>query len=231
MKSKPRIGIIGGAGPMAGALLFEKIIRVSQNNGCKVDADFPFCFLMSYPFSAMLTQTYEKDIIEKQVEECFKCLETNNVSIAAIACNTLHSFLPKIPNSIELVHMIEETKNFVKMQGWKQPLILCSSTSALTKLHARYFCCRYPNPSLQNTVDLLIDKITEGCCFKKASELLEDLCKDEGPIVLGCTELTLLHDREPLKIEELCSPDSIVAEKIGQMIFQHEKSTLIKDHS
>lgn len=217
-----RIGIIGGAGPMAGALLFEKIIKVSQRYGCKVDADFPFCFLMSYPFAPMLTDAFDKNVLVEQLKLCFDCLVNNNVSIAAIACNTLHAFLPSSPEGIKFVHMIEETESYLKVKGWNNPLILCSSTSAQTKLHARYFSCRYPDRALQKTVDILIDEITEGCCLKEASESLSAMCKGEGPMILGCTELSLLHDREPLKIEELCSPDTIVSEKIGRMIFGHE---------
>ncbi len=229
--TKPRIGVIGGAGPMAGALLFEKIIHVSQKNGCKIDADFPYCILMNYPFSPMLTQGYDKNKLENELKECFDQMVKNNVSVAAIACNTLHAFITSIPESIQLVHMIEETKNYVHLQGWESPLILCSSTSAQVKLHARYFNCRYPNTSLQKTVDILIDKITEGCDLKEASELLSAACREEGPIVLGCTELTLLHDREPLQIDKLCNPDSIVAEKIGQIIFEDDKTISLRENS
>ena len=77
------------------------------------------------------------------------------------------------------------------------------------------------------------DTQLEECfaCLKEASELLSVVCNGEGPIVLGCTELTLLHDREPLIIEEVCSPDYIIAEKTGQKIFHHERTTSIKDFS
>lgn len=214
-----RVGLIGGAGPMAGALLFEKIITVCQKYGCKIDSEFPYCILLSYPFSPILTNAWDRDILKKELENCFRSLEMNQVSIVAISCNTLHSFLPDIPKNIVLVHMIEETQAYVNAKNWKDPLILCSSTSRSNKLHAQYFSCRYPNPHLQSTVDMLIDKITEGCCFKEASKLLSLMCKDEGPVVLGCTELTLLHERVPLELDEICSPDTIVAEKIGELIF------------
>jgi len=216
---KQRIGIIGGAGPMAGALLFEKIIEVSQWYGCKVDADFPFCSLINYPFAPMLTQGYDENVLSKQLEECFSILLGNGVTIAAIACNTLHAFLPSVPNEIRLIHMIEETKSYLELKGWDNPLILCSSTSARNRLHARYFNCRYPEESLQQTVDHLIDRITEGCCFAEASALLSNKCENEGAIVLGCTELSLLHNRAPLALSDICTPDSIVAEKIVRDVF------------
>jgi len=49
------IGIIGGAGPLAGALLFEQIIEICQKDyGCIRDFDFPSINLVSFPFSEML---------------------------------------------------------------------------------------------------------------------------------------------------------------------------------
>lgn len=204
---------------MAGALLFEKIIEASQKNGCKVDADFPFCFLMSYPFGPMLTSVFNAQALTEELAMCLDCLARNHVTIAAIACNTLHAFLPPIPEGIRLVHMIQETESYLKQKKWNNPLVLCSSTSAKTRLHASYFSCRYPSQALQKIVDELIDKITEGCNMGEAAEALSSLCMKEGPLILGCTELSLLHARAPLKLEELCCPNTIVSEKIGRMAF------------
>ncbi len=209
---------------MAGALLFEKIISVCQQHGCKVDADFPYCILINYPFSTMLTDDLEKKLLQNQLFECFNCLSTNQISIAAIACNTLHVFLPPLPKEIHLVHMIVETKEYVESIGWHEPLILCSSTSVQSKLHAQYFPCRYPDNALQKKIDNLIDEITRGCCLKNASKVLSDICNEEGPTILGCTELTLAHERTPLESKEICAPDSLVAEKIGKIIFKNENS-------
>jgi len=76
---------------------------------------------------------------------------------------------------------------------------------------------------LQKIIDHLIDEITRGCCLKEASHILNSMCKEEGPTVLGCTELTLLHEREPIELEEVCAPDSLVAEKICEIVFGNVK--------
>ncbi len=61
---KPKsIGIIGGAGPLAGALLLERILILSGSEyGCYKDADFPEVILLSFPFSEMLTP--ERDVLQ-----------------------------------------------------------------------------------------------------------------------------------------------------------------------
>jgi aspartate/glutamate racemase len=48
---KKKIGIIGGAGPMASRLLYKKIIQECQQNyGCKDDADFSRNYSYQFPF-------------------------------------------------------------------------------------------------------------------------------------------------------------------------------------
>lgn len=66
---KPKtIGIIGGPGPLAGAMLMDRVLRVCmQQYGCYRDRDFPRILLISFPFSKMLTA--EADI-EKRMQRC-----------------------------------------------------------------------------------------------------------------------------------------------------------------
>ena len=58
---KPKsIGIIRGAGPLAGAFLLKRILSLSgEVYGCYRDADFPQIFLISFPCSEMLCPDME----------------------------------------------------------------------------------------------------------------------------------------------------------------------------
>ena len=126
---KARMGIIGGAGPMAGALLFNKIIKICQQRyACASDADFPFISLVNYPFADMLTTEKNHAILSRQLDEVFRSFTDNRISICAIACNTLHTYLPPIPKELHLVHMIKETARVVSE---KNPLVLCTSLPIL----------------------------------------------------------------------------------------------------
>jgi len=219
-RSKPRIGIIGGAGPMAGALLFEKIIEICQKKyGCSRDSDFPYISLISYPFAEMLTAERNSQLIATHVEECFESFQSNDISIVAIACNTLHSFLPNLPKNLRLVHLIEETATYLREKEYMSPLVFCSNTSAEEKVHSRFFACRYPEQFVQMEVDALIDRILRGEDLNLISEQLSALAEDEM-LVLGCTELSILHEKAPLKLKQICDPNLIVAEKICHLTFQ-----------
>ncbi len=58
MKPIP-IGIVGGAGPLAGAALLERIFSLSGSlYGCYKDADFPKVLLLSFPFRKCCRQKW-----------------------------------------------------------------------------------------------------------------------------------------------------------------------------
>lgn len=220
LKAKFKIGIIGGAGPTAGAYLFQKIIAICQKKySCIHDGDFPHIILLNYPFNDMLGENFDRKLVKDQLEECFISLVQNKVKIAAIACNTLHSFLPSQIDTLNLVHIIEETRDFLVKHKWSNPLILCSSTAAKNGLHANYFECTYANLSTQKKIDDLIDAVTAGCCLKEASVHLSSLIENERPIVLGCTELSVIQETHPLRSLKVCNPNEILAEKICELTF------------
>lgn len=213
----PLIGIIGGAGPSAGSLLFDTIIAVAQTKyGCKEDREFPHILLTNYPFSDMLSEKIDDVIIRRELSSCFSMLERSGVTHASIACNTLHAFLPEIPPSIELVNMVEETKKEVSKTT--PPFVLCSSTSARKELHRSAFSCEYANATLQKILDRMIAEITFGAPIAPISSELSALIPNK-PVLLGCTEFSYLHERAPLRPGNIIDPNHIVAEKLTDRYF------------
>lgn len=216
---RPKIGIIGGAGAMAGALLFETIVEVAQKKyKATHDADFPFILLLNFPFSNMLSQENPKDLIKDELKSCFDIFKKNDISVVAIACNTLHDYLPDDLSSFSFVHMIDETARFLQKNQWNTPLVLCTSTSKTSKIHKRHFDCSYTEQSLQKQIDTIIDEITAGDFPENTSKLLTDLFFHQE-IVLGCTELSFLHKRSPIKTKRICDPNLLVAEKICELTY------------
>lgn len=234
----PRIGIIGGAGPMAGALLFQKIIQICQRQyRCQQDEDFPCIFLLSYPFMDMLNNPTAQQTgqIKGQLKACITRLIQNEVDQIVIACNTLHAFLDQMEKQDDrLTHMIKETGNVLKQRQIYDRLILCSTTSSCYQLHRRYFECTYPDERNQTCIQALIDKILAGQQIKEDAEQLamqlnqvfkEQEAANPG-IILGCTELSVLNEQFPLhengldKRLRIFDPNQIVAERICQQIFK-----------
>ena len=104
---KPRcIGVIGGAGPLAGVFLLERIFFLSRTlYGCYRDADFPKVLLVSFPFSEMLASKIHAYKIKQELRECIEQLRDNGAEVLVIACNTLHAFLDENDDLGDLIHL------------------------------------------------------------------------------------------------------------------------------
>ena len=240
---RPKVGIIGGAGPMAGALLFQKIIRICQEEyGCRNDEDFPYIMLLNFPFADMLSEggsLSQGSLIKDQLKDCILRLQENEIEIAAIACNTLHESLNGIElKDISLIHMIEETALFLDSIQLFSTVVLCSNTSFECRLHQRYFDCTYSDENLHAQAQDVINKILAGKQCSDDSKMLADqlnsklllLGKEKEKkigLVLGCTEFSVLNDQFPLRLNGLSEnffiidPNQIVAEKICKLIFKN----------
>lgn len=212
MKPLP-IGIVGGAGPMAGCALLERLFRLSiEKYGCFQDADFPKVILLSFPFSEMLASEFEEQQVKKELQACLDELRKCGASVLAIACNTLHAFLDD--NASDLVHMLESVAD--RLSG-EAPLVLCTSTSRRFGVHKKYFPCIYPEKGVQQQVDGIIEKTLKG--FDMSRELADLLRNERRKCVLGCTELSLYADR----FQECIDPLTVVAEEILNISFRRKK--------
>lgn len=242
---KSRIGIIGGAGPMAGLLLYQKIIEICQEEyGCKDDSDFPYIMLLSYPFADMLSEgiTQErKEILTSQIDECLSTFLENNIEVMAMACNTLHLFLTpglmEKASAISFIHMIKECGTFLDESEFESRLVLCSNTSANSQLHASHFPCCYLENDMQSKCQKMIDLIlagkeTEQAARQFACDLNKSLIKNGSKkiaLVLGCTEFSVLNERFPLHQYGLgdqfiiLDSNELVARKICDLIFKVKK--------
>lgn len=216
---KPKcIGIVGGAGPLAGAFLLERILVLSgKEYGCFRDADFPKVILISFPFSEMLERDMDIAKLQKELSECLTQLRNNGAEVLAIACNTLHVFLDEKDDSADLVHLPRAVSEVIK----DQPLVFCTSTSARFGLHKQFFSCTYPDDQAQQKVDEIIDQILRGIEPSIVCPKLEKLFQAQtaNTLVLGCTELSLLASHLLVPNKQIIDPLELLAQRIIQKSF------------
>ena len=219
---KPKsIGIIGGAGPAAGAFLLERVLSISSKiYGCYRDSDFPKIFLISFPFSEMLSPAIDSATLQNELSACLNQLRNNGASILAIACNTLHAFLDEKEGLEDLVHLPRVLAKEIPL--FNKPLILCTSTSARFGLHKRFFPCVYPDAQTQKQVDEIIDDTLRGMERKNVLKRLEELiqAQAESTLILGCTELSLFTADLSLPNKCIIDPLEVVANKILERSFR-----------
>lgn len=203
------IGVLGGAGPLAGAFLLERILRLAQTfYGCSRDGDFPKIILINFPFSDMLSASKEREKVQRELYLCLDELQKNGAEIIAIACNTLHAFLSDKPEN--LIRLPEIAVD-------ESALLLGSSTSA----EARLFPCRVPDRETQCELDEIIVQILKGQ-EKQAAVRLSSLIQrtKESTIVLGCTEFSLIRERLKCPGKTLIDPLEIAALNIINRSYQ-----------
>lgn len=229
------IGIIGGAGPMAGLLLNQKIIEICQKKyGCIRDADFPRQILLSVPFAEMLKPNTacqnDKEVCD-QLQAAVNFLLDSGVSRFAIACNTLHGYLSDIDQTC-LVNLIVETKRYVTKNQYSDVLVLSTSTSVQKNVYDLKGS-RSLQGNQQADMDELITKVLSGNVSENlrtklksivVSELEEDPSIDA--VVLGCSELSLLLDNAPNNFLNICTidPIEIVADILCANFFYDNRS-------
>jgi aspartate racemase len=218
------IGIVGGAGPIAGVFLLERLLMLARSKyGCYRDADFPKILLLNFPFSDMLSSGKNVTRSQQELKEALNLLRQNGAQVLVIACNTLHAFLGKEEDLSDLVVLPH-----ISLLSDELPLVLCTSTSVQFGIHKSFFPCKYPPPLVQQEIDQIIDAILRGAeeswLIEKLLQILE--AQTASTVVLGCTELSIFAKRLAISTKLIIDPLEIAANKVLEQSFIKEKGSL-----
>lgn len=181
-----QFGIISGAGPMAGALLYSKVIELLQARGAWRDSEFPGIILMNIPFTDML-DTRENYTLVRQELLCSLNQLSAQVDFIYIACQTLHAFLSNEEiiqyKVVSLLQLIESTIH----TDSQAVLVAASNTSRRLKLHnqLKIKSLQYINP---DDCDIAIETILKGN-KPNLDWLIEKSFMNT--VILGCTEFSV----------------------------------------
>lgn len=204
-----RIGIIGGAGPEAGALLFMNIIRIYQQQGAWQDSDFPWITLLNVPFPPMLSSEDALDNsiqLRTSIQEAVMYLKQQSIDIVVIACNTLHTVVQDIDfMDMEFIHIAIATRKLIP-PTCEKILFLGTETSAQAQLYKiSRLNLTYPTPEHQQQIDQIIAAILRNTYQQSDTDKLSAIINnyDVDGAILGCTELPILHQKYPLKTSKM----------------------------
>lgn len=205
----PRIGIIGGAGPQAGSALFNSIIKKKQSKGAWRDSDFPFISLLNVPFADMLLQKdaqQQQAILRSQLQEAFDQLRLLNCTDIVIACNTLHTLLPYCSSNSMIVHsLVEVTHRYMQSKAISNIIFFGTQTSYQAGLYS------HPDINIEQldskTLDTLHTIIVTVLANKHnpatAQQLAQLIDNFKYPVLLGCTEFSVLIEQYPIETRNL----------------------------
>ncbi|MCB1180521.1 MAG: aspartate/glutamate racemase family protein [Chlamydiia bacterium] len=195
-----KLGIIGGAGPLASALLYETIIRESLKYGDPC----PEIFLINYPFTRGLTLAEAQangGLLQQELNHCIEQLMEQGAEIGILACNTMHRYLIdtdtlpfiSIPSLI-LQKALEKKHHRLQILGTQ-------STRESALYEHPQIEVSYPSADKQKILDHVINRILDGTFSSKDSGFIEKIISDQEEtdgVVLGCSDLPVLHHHFPI---------------------------------
>ncbi len=202
-----KLGIIGGAGPLASALFYETLVYESY----QLRQPLPELLLLNYPFTRSLTPEEKQDIgslCQQQLSDCLNQLGGSGVTTAILVCNTLHLDLAKISHGpIEFFLIPNLVFGEIKKKEGKHLLLLATQNTCKSSLYRQtditIFC---PSLEGQRVVDGVIDRLLEGEISVADTQQIENVIRNfperiDG-VILGCTDLSVLHHRFPICSEK-----------------------------
>ncbi|MFG3558424.1 aspartate/glutamate racemase family protein [Micromonospora sp. NPDC047557] len=194
------IGIIGGLGPLAGAHVYECLVRMTP---AVSDQEHPSVVLLSRPFPsriAHLGAAAESPL--PQLVDAARSLGSLGCTVVGLASATTHAYRRAIEEQagVPIADGLREVAGELRAREASAAVVLCTSAARQVGLYNDVWpdgvALRYPAPAEQTVVDGLIDNVKTGAIRASDAAVLHDLIlrhTDESTVVvLGCTELPVL---------------------------------------
>lgn len=199
--NKKKLGIIGGMGPAATALLFQKIIEYTDAG--KDSEHIPLIIDNNTAIPDRTTAIMNGDKTPVvQICESGKRLIHCGAQMILIPCNTSHYFYQDIQAqlSVPVVNMISEVAKECVTYGYKKVGILATTGTCKTGIYDKTLSkygieAVYPTEDEQSKVmELIYDQIKAGKAMNPhiVEKCLKRMMEDEvQAFILGCTELPI----------------------------------------
>ena len=239
VSTKQVIGVLGGMGPHAGVDLVDKITAQTQ---ASCDHDHLPVALLSYPERIVDRSTFLFGDTEVNpafaLADILRQLDDAGAVVAGMPCNTAHApaifdtlveETARTGHTVRLLHMIEETVQFMQATMPHIETVGTLSTQAVyaldlhrAPLEAAGFHVVTPDPDMKTRVNDTIFSTTFGLKAQshpptpQAKQNLLDAIShliDQGAdaVVLGCTELPLAPLAADMDLVPLIDPAEILA--------------------
>ena len=198
---KKTVGIIGGMGPAATAMLFQSII---SNTDAGTDAEHIHILIENYPQIPDRTASIRKgsDAPVDYICQAGERLISIGAELLLIPCNTSHYYFDKIQSrlSVPVVNMLAETARYCKEMDYTMVGVLAtdgtiSTNIYKTELEKAGLNVIYPSAEGQKEVmSIIYDQVKAGKPIDKSKlyAYLHEMTKQGvQAFILGCTELPI----------------------------------------
>lgn len=203
--SSMKLGIVGGMGPMATSMFFERILERTEANSDQEHIDIVILNHASMPdrTKAILSGDYDDFLSNMRVD--LELMEHIGVSNIAIPCNTSHFFMNQMVEmtTVPIIDMVNETAGEVLNRYGKGTQVGILATNGTIHTGTYEHACEAvglvfikPEPELQEKVmqiiyDIKADLAVDVMAFEAiVRHMVDELHCD--CVILACTELSLI---------------------------------------
>jgi len=210
------IGVLGGMGPEATALFFQRIIQYTPVNK---DQDHIRIIIYNDPKIPDRTKAIldKKDSLIAKAKKGLVFLDRSNVDFIAIPCVTIHYFIDEISKlvNVPILNIARETASYIKRNylGVRRIGILATTGTIKGQIFEKVF---HPE-NLQTIIpddkgqEILMESIygkggikagvTIGYPKKQIIRIANDLIRKGAEIIVGgCTEIPIVLGQRDIKV-------------------------------
>ncbi len=199
---KPRLGILGGMGPQATQIFYQRIL--DRTDAERDQEHLPTLILSDteMPDRTTAILSGNGELVCRRLLEDAQLLERNGCTAIAIPCNTSHYFADQIQQqlTVPIIHMVRETCKVLAKRGCKRVGILATDGTIQTETYQKECAAQgfegvAPDEATQKLVmSIIYDEIKKGEKgsrekFAAIDRALRALNCDAA--ILGCTELSV----------------------------------------
>ncbi|MEH7123844.1 amino acid racemase [Bacillus sp. JJ1532] len=202
---KKSLGVIGGMGPMATSVFFEKVIENTVANSDQEHINMVILNHATLPDRTSVIINKKEELFLNAVAKDMKLLEAACVEHIAIPCNTSHFFYNQMQEmtSIKIINMVDETcKEIHRKHGDHSKVAILATNGTVSSGIYRQGCQNYkmelhiPDEVSQEQVMNTIYNIKSDLKVDTAAieQIIMDLIYRENCccVILACTELSCM---------------------------------------
>lgn len=209
--NEKKLGILGGMGPKATSVFFDKLIERTVANSDQDHIDAIIVNHASLPDRTNVIKNEQKQLFLEAVEQDLKLLELAKVSHIAIPCNTSHYFYDDLQamTTVPIINMVEETIKHIQStlehrdDASRIKIALLATDGTVQSGIYRAWCEHYgvklqvPDAEKQQEVMDIIYQVKSGNMAQadRLAALITYFIEQEQchTVILACTELSCLE--------------------------------------
>lgn len=203
MESK-KLGVIGGLGPMATAVFLEMVVEMTNADVDQEHIEMLIHHCPQIPDRTSYILGNSSENPEIKMIEVEKELERQGAEMIVIPCVTSTYFWKELSGAVDIpvLNIVEELHKYFKQRNVRSVGLMATSGTVESGLFQKAFAgenCRLILPSKERQQDVMhliynnikANKPAEMERFAAVSEELRE--QGAEVIILGCTELSVLH--------------------------------------